>query len=168
MHDVSEVRTLAREIPASAGRAFRNVPSTLLTIGSENASVARNRTPLYAALGLVIVAAIALLLFRWWSGPAPEREAQHYFDQVAPGVVEVIECEYAAGPEGSVFDRYWCDLTSEGAVPRPPDAAGVAMIARGRGGYCFIIPRAAKRPWRNDMDAFPIYRARSVRDCQSG
>jgi hypothetical protein len=130
-------------------------------------AVARNRTARSAALGLVIVAGMALLVFRWWSGPAPEREAQHYFDQAAPGVVEVIECEYAAGGD-SVFDRFWCDLTSEEVVPRPPDGAGVAIIARGRGGYCFIIPRAAKRPWRSDMDAFPIYRARSVRDCQGG
>jgi hypothetical protein len=130
-------------------------------------AVARNRTALYAALGLVIAAGIALLVVRWWSGPAPEREAQHYFDQVAPGVVGVIECKYATGGD-SVFDRYWCDLTSDGVVPRPPDAAGVAIIARGRGGYCFIIPRAAERPWRSDVDAFPIYRARTVRDCQGG
>jgi len=125
--------------------------------------VAKRRT----VVGTIILATLATLLFvvlvRWWQSPSPETEAAKYFERLAPGSVEVIDCNYAEDPEGSEYDHYLCSLNARRYVPR--GSPGAADIPRGRSTYCFTIPRSAA-PWhRRDDPAFPGYRARSSTDC---
>ena len=124
------------------------------------------RLPITPGVALLL-AAVGFLLYRWWIGPTPEGEAQEYFDRQAPGVVEVIDCEYAEAGR-SVFDRYYCVLRAEGVVPHPPGMPGIATVTAGRRGYCFSIPRAGDPFVRRDGDAAPYYPATDVRECGGG
>jgi hypothetical protein len=123
------------------------------------------RLAIFVAIALALLGAVVFALFRWWVGPTPESEAQKYADKQAPGVVEVIECDYAAEPEGSVVDRYYCVLHSDGHVRHPDGEPGIATITPGRRAYCFSIPRSGNPLHRWDGDAAPYYPARDVREC---
>ena len=102
--------------------------------------VTRVPTRLPIALGVaLLLAAVGFLLFRWWIGPTPAGEAQEYFDRQAPGVVEVIDCEYAEAGR-SVFDRYYCVLRAEDVVPHPPGDAWDCNRAGWSAGLLLLDP----------------------------
>jgi hypothetical protein len=113
----------------------------------------RRRRLVFGGIATVCLAAALLVVVPWWRGPAPESEAAKYFDELAPGRVEIENCTYAEDPEGSETDNYLCTLTARQAVP--PGSPGAADIPRGRSTVCFHIFRSAMPLERVDADAFP-------------